>query len=310
MSLGNTLKRVTVKVSEQELTKSIHQFRSLLEKRTTHQYLPHAQSLYTVLMQPLERYLDEFDVHTLVFVPDGALRTIPIAALHDGKYFLIQKYAIATTPGLTLTDARSLDRENVHLLSMGLTEGVQGFAPLPNVQHEIQDIQNLFGGTSLLNEEFSKTNIEQEMKQEDFTIVHIASHGKFEKNPQDSYVLAYDQKLNMNQLGELIGLFQFRQTPLDLLTLSACETAAGDERGALGLAGVAIKSGARSALATLWFINDQSSSLLVNHFYKQLKQSSRSKAQSLREAQLTLLEHPAYRHPGYWAPFLLINNWL
>jgi CHAT domain-containing protein len=261
-------------------------------------------------MQPLEPYLKEFNIHMLVFVPDGALRTIPMAALHDGEQFLIQKYAIATTPGLTLTDARSLDREQVHLLSMGLTEGVQGFAPLPNVQQEIQDIQDLFGGTSLLNEEFLALNIEREMKQEKFTIVHIASHGKFDQNPEDSYVLAYDQKLTMNQLGELIGLFQFRQTPLDLLTLSACETAAGDDRGALGLAGVAIKSGARSALATLWFINDQASSLLVNQFYTQLKQSSHSKAQALQDAQLTLLDHVIYRHPSYWAPFLLINNWL
>ena len=310
MSLGGTIKRITIPISEQELTQNIHHFRTLLEKRTTHQYLPHAQTLYTILMQPLEPYLNEFNIHMLVFVPDGALRTIPMAALHDGEQFLIQKYAIATTPGLTLTDARSLDREQVHLLSMGLTEGVQGFAPLPNVQQEIQDIQDLFGGTSLLNEEFLALNIEREMKQENFTIVHIASHGKFDQNPEDSYVLAYDQKLTMNQLGELIGLFQFRQTPLDLLTLSACETAAGDERGALGLAGVAIKSGARSALATLWFINDQASSLLVNQFYTQLKQSSHSKAQALRDAQLTLLDHVIYRHPSYWAPFLLINNWL
>jgi CHAT domain-containing protein len=261
-------------------------------------------------MQPLEPYLNEFNIHTLVFVPDGALRTIPMAALHDGEQFLIQKYAVATTPGLTLTDARGLDREHVHLLSIALTEGVQGFAPLPNIQREIQNIQDLFGGTALLNKEFLKTNIERTMKQENFTIVHIASHGKFDQNPQDSYVLAYDQKITMNQLGELIGLFQFRQTPLDLLTLSACETAAGDERGALGLAGVAIKAGARSALATLWFINDQASSLLVTQFYTQLKQSSHSKAQALQEAQLTLLDHAIYRHPSYWAPFLLINNWL
>lgn len=310
ISLAGTIKRLTIPISEPELTKRIHTFRTLLEKRTTHQYLPHAQALYTLLMQPLESYLNEFNIHTLVFVPDGALRTIPMATLHDGREFLIQKYAIATTPGLTLTDARSLDREQIHLLSMGLTESVQGFAPLPNVQQEIQDLQNIFGGTSLLDKEFLKTNIEKEMKQEDFTVVHIASHGKFEQNPQDSYILAYDQKLTMTQLGELIGLFQFRKTPLDLLTLSACETAAGDERGALGLAGVAIKSGARSALATLWFINDQSSSLLVNQFYTQLKQSSHSKAQALREAQLTLLDHAIYRHPSYWAPFILINNWL
>ena len=123
-------------------------------------------------------------------------------------------------------------------------------------------------------------------------------------------MLTYDQKLTMDQLGELIGLFQFRKAPLDLLTLSACETAAGDDQAALGLAGVAVKAGARSALATLWFINDQSSSNLVNQFYLQLKESSLSKAQALRAAQMTLLDHPIHRHPGYWAPFLLINNWL
>ena len=311
MSLAGTIKRITIPISENKLTEDIHQFRTLLEKRTTHQYLPHAQSLYTLLLKPLEPILEEFNIHTLVFVPDGVLRTIPMAALHNGEHFLIQNYAVATTPGLTLTDARSLNREQVHLLTAGLTESVQGFAPLPNVQHEIQEIHNLFGGISLLNKEFLVPNIANKMKQEDFTMVHIASHGKFDQNPKDSFLLTYDQKLTMNQLGELMGLFQFRQSPLELLTLSACETAAGDERAALGLAGVAVKAGARSALATLWFINDQASSLLVNRFYAQLKQSSHlSKAQALREAQRSMLEHAIYRHPSYWAPFLLINNWL
>ena len=310
VSLSGTIKRITIPVTEQILTENIYLFRTLLEKRTTHQYLPHAQSLYSLLITPLEAYLKEFNIHTLVFVPDGALRTIPMATLHDGEHFLIQKYAIAITPGLTLTDAQSLDREQIHLLSIGLSEGVLGFAPLPHVQQEIQELQEIFGGSSLLNKEFLERNIEREMKEENFTIVHIASHGKFDQNPQDSFVLTYDKKLNMDQLSKLIGMFQFRQIPLDLLTLSACETAMGDERSALGLAGVAVKSGARSALGTLWFINDQASSSLVQHFYSHLKQKALSKAQALREAQLTLLDHVTYRHPGYWAPFLLINNWL
>ena len=152
--------------------------------------------------------------------------------------------------------------------------------------------------------------MEKEMREEQFTIVHIASHGKFENNAKESFLLAFDGKLTMDRLDELVGLFQFRETPLDLLTLSACETAAGDDRAALGLAGVAIKAGARSALATLWFINDKASSDLVEHFYKQLKDSNISKAQALQLAQLKLIEDPAYRHPGYWSPFLLMNNWL
>jgi len=310
MSLGGTMKKITVPVQEQVLSEKIYLFRTLLEKRTTHEYLPHAQSLYDLLIRPLEPHLNEFGIQTLVFVPDGPLRTIPMAPLHDGEKFLIQKYAVAVTPGLTLTDAHPLDRDQVKLLSIGLSEGVQGFSPLPNTQQEVKGIQDLFGGKTLLNEEFLVSNLEQDMKEENFTIIHIASHGKFENEPKDSFVLTYDQKLTMDHLRELIGLFQFRKVPLDLLTLSACETAAGDDQSALGLAGVAVKAGARSALATLWFINDQASSILIKEFYVRLKKSSFSKAQALREAQVTLLDHPIYRHPGYWAPFLLINNWL
>jgi CHAT domain-containing protein len=281
-----------------------------LEKRTTHQYLPHAQSLYDLLIRPLEPYLNEFGIQTLVFVPDGPLRTIPMGPLHDGEQFLIQKYAVAITPGLTLTDAHPLDRENVNLLSIGLSEGVQGFSPLPNAQKEVKDVQDLFGGKTLMNEEFLVSNLERGMKEENFTIIHIASHGKFGNEAKDSFVLTYDKKLTMDHLRDLIGLFEFRQIPLDLLTLSACETAAGDDRSALGLAGVAVKAGARSAIATLWFISDEASSKLINNFYVRIKESSLSKAQALREAQVALLDHPIYRHPGYWAPFLLINNWL
>ncbi|MCA9500095.1 MAG: CHAT domain-containing protein [Nitrospira sp.] len=310
MGLGGTMKKVAVLVQERDLDEKIHLFRTLLEKRTTHQYLPHAQSLYDLLIRPLEPYLNEFGIQTLVFVPDGSLRTIPMGSLHDGEKFLIQKYALAITPGITLTDAHPLNREQVNLLSIGLSEGVQGFSPLPNTQQEVKGLENLFGGKTLLNEEFRIPNLEQDMKEENFTIIHIASHGKFENEAKDSFVLTYDNKLTMDRLRELIGLFQFRQIPLDLLTLSACETAGGDDRSALGLAGVAVKAGARSALATLWFINDQASSDLINEFYVRLKKSSLSKAQALREAQMTLLDHPIYRHPSYWAPFLLINNWL
>lgn len=310
VSLGGTMKKITVPVQERDLTEKIHRFRTLLEKRTTHQYLPHAQALYDLLIRPLEPYLSEFGIQTLVFVPDGPLRTIPMGPLHDGEKFLIQKYAIATTPGLTLTDAHPLDREQVNLLSIGLSEGVQGFSPLPHTQQEIKKLQDLFGGKTLLNEEFRIPNLEQDMKEENFTIIHIASHGKFTKEPKNSFILTYDKKLSIDHLRELIGLFQFRKVPLDLLTLSACETAAGDEQSALGLAGVAVKAGARSALATLWFINDQASSILIKDFYVRLKESSLSKAQALRDAQLALLDHPIYRHPSYWAPFLLINNWL
>ena len=304
------LKRERVPVTLEVLSKEVRVLRRLLEKRTTRQYLPHAQNVYAWLIQPIRHYLKRFDIQTIVFVPDGPLRTIPLGALHDGEEFLIEQYALAITPGIVLTDPRPINREDIKFLSVGLTDSVQGFPSLPNVASEIQTLKELFGGRVLLNQQFQVDELEQEMKDERPTIVHIASHAKFDGEAKKTFLLAFDEKLTMDRLDELIGLYQFRETPLDLLTLSACETAAGDDRAALGLAGVAVKAGARSALATLWFINDKATSELVTEFYRQLQNTSLSKAVALQNAKKQLMRHPTYQHPGYWSPFLLINNWL
>jgi CHAT domain-containing protein len=100
------------------------------------------------------------------------------------------------------------------------------------VEQEVKGIQDLFRGKTLLNEDFLISNLERDMKEENFTIIHIASHEKFENEAKDSFLLTYDKKLTMDHLRELIGLFEFRQIPLDLLTLSACESAAGDDQSA------------------------------------------------------------------------------
>jgi CHAT domain-containing protein len=249
-------------------------------------------------------------INTLVFVPDGPLRTIPMAALHDGNHFLISKFAIATTPGMNLTDPHPINRAKVRVLSSGLTEATQGFPPLPHVSMELQTIHALYGGDQLINEAFLVPSLEKELKERRISVLHIASHGRFEKDVAHSFILTYDDKLTMERLDQYVGLFKFRQDPLELLTLSACETAMGDDQAALGLAGVAIKAGARSALATLWSINDKASSALVAEFYRQLSDASVSKAMALQRAQLKMLQGGAYDHPAYWSPFLLLNNWL
>ena len=209
-----------------------------------------------------------------------------------------------------VTDPKPIDREGIKIISMGLTEAVQDFPPLPYIATELDAIQDLLGGTHLQDQAFVIPSVEKEMKGEEFTIVHIASHGKFESDVKKTFLLTYEGQLTMDRLDQLIGLFQFRDTPLDLLVLSACQTAAGDDRAALGLAGVAITAGARSALATLWFINNQVTSELVAEFYRQLKNPKLSKAASLQMAQRKILGIPAYEHPSFWTPFLLINNWL
>ena len=304
------LEQYTVKVGERALTQQARQFRFQLQEPVNQEYFKSAQQLYDWLVRPLEADLRAEGIQTMVFVPDGALRSIPIGALSDGKIFLIEKIAVATTPGLTLTDPKPLDRENIKVLSMGITESVQGFPPLPYVEKELEALKGLYGGKRFLNEEFVLSDIEQQLKSEDYNVVHIASHGLVENKVENTFVLAYDQKITMNRLAELVGLFRFRKAPLELLTLSACETAAGDDRAALGLAGIAIKAGARSALATLWFIDDAVASDLIKEFYLQLQDPTLSKAKALQYAQVKILENPKYRHPNYWSPFLLINNWL
>ncbi len=311
VSLPSGMVKKTVPVGAGALTEEIRTFRNSLEKRTTREYLSHAKKLYGWLIQPIEPLWADAGIDTLVFVPDGALRTIPLAALHDGTQFLIKKYAVATTPGVTLTDSRPLDRKGIKLLSVGITEAVQDFPALPHVSREIETIHRLYGGTSLLNDQFMMSRVAEELKAHPYSIMHIASHGQFHSEGKDTFLLAYDGKMTMDRLEEYVGMLRFREEPLALITLSACETAAGDDRAALGLAGVAIKAGARSALASLWFLDDEASSLLVTEFYQQLHDDSVvSKAMALQRAQIRFLENPEYNHPAYWAAFLLLNNWL
>jgi CHAT domain-containing protein len=310
ISLPTGLKRVRVPVSSETITQEVRQFRQRLEKRTTRQYLPHAQRLYNWLIRPIEGDLTSLQIDTLIFVPDGALRTIPMGALHDGKQFLVAKYALGITPGLNLTDPRPIKRDSIKMLAVGVTEAVQGFPALPNVSEELKALSGLFQGTTLVDKEFLAANLEQKLKDEPFTIVHVASHGEFSGDADNAFLLTFDQKVSLDRLDQMVGVFKFRDEPLELLTLSACDTAAGDDRAALGLAGMAIKAGARSALATLWNINDEASVDLVVEFYRELKDTSVSRAGALQRAQLKMIANPRYEHPGFWSPFLLINNWL
>jgi CHAT domain-containing protein len=162
-----------------------------------------------------------------------------------------------------------------------------------------------------MNQQFVKPNVDKEFAQEHYSIVHIASHGHFDSDAKKTFVLTFDSKLTLDDLEQLLRPSQLRDKPVELLTLSACQTAAGDDRAALGLAGIAIKAGARCAFATLWFVNDQSSATLVSDFYTELRDHPDiSKAKALQAAQVKLLSDQRYAHPCYWAPYLIIGNWL
>jgi len=152
--------------------------------------------------------------------------------------------------------------------------------------------------------------VEHELGAKEFGVVHIATHGVFAGDAESSFLLTHDGRITMNDLGSLVGRTRFRDQPIELLTLSACETAEGDDRAALGLAGVAVKAGARSALGTLWSVNDVAAADLVTDFYRELHDGPVSKAVALQRAQQKLIADPNTRHPYYWSAFLLISNWL
>jgi CHAT domain-containing protein len=312
VSLPSGLQRVKSPATDAMLEKVAHQFRVNLEKRTTYEYLDQAQQLYDWLIKPLESLLAKSKIDTLVFIPDGALRNIPMAALSDGQKYLIEKYAVAVTPGLTLMEPQPFNKERIALVANGLSDSVQGFTPLKYVPQEMSSLQKLFGGTELMNQQFVKPNVQKEFSQENnYSIVHIASHGHFDSDAKKTFVLTFDSKLTLDEIEQLIRPSQLRDKPVELLTLSACQTAAGDDRAALGLAGVAIKAGARSAFATLWFVNDESSASVILNFYTQLRDHPEmSKAKALQVAQVKLLSDQRYAHPCYWAPYLIIGNWL
>lgn len=312
VGMAGGIRQVTLPVGAAALTEQAHGFRRRLEKRTTNEFAPFGRRLYAALFQPLEPLLAEAGIETIVFIPDGPLRGVPVAALSDGQRFLIERFAVATAPGLTLVEPQALrvDKKALQVMVSGLTESVQDFPALPFVAEEMSELGEIFSGRSqLLDREFIVTNFERQLRARQFSIVHIASHGEFDSDPKKSFLLAYDGRLSMDNLEQVMKLARFRDDPIELLTLSACRTAAGDDRAALGIAGVAVKAGARSALATLWYVNDQASSLIVTDFYRRLREGG-SKAKALQAAQRGVIADARFRHPGYWAPFLLVGNWL
>ncbi|MFO0688863.1 MAG: CHAT domain-containing protein [Myxococcota bacterium] len=300
----------TVAIGRVELEKLARQYRGLLEDRTTRLYLRPAQALERVLIEPIRDLLERDAPDTLVVVPDGILRTIPFAALHDGERHLIERIALATTPSLELSDPHPFDRTKVGSLYGGLTTAVQGFDALPQVKQELETANKYLPGKVLLDESFSREALIENLSTRSFDLVHVASHAEFSSADRGGFLLTHDGKLRLDEFRRAVELLQYRERPLELLVLSACETAAGDERAALGFSGAAVQAGARSVLGSLWLVQDEATSALLATFYEALADPSVSRAQAMQRAQRRLIDDPAYAHPSSWAAFLLINSWL
>ena len=310
VTLPDGIHRYSVPVPAARLSATVREFREQLQRPGTKAYQETSRTLHDWLVRPFLADVDAFGLDTLVFVPDGALRTIPIAALHDGERFVSERYSLAVTPSMALVDPRPLDREGIDVLLGGVSESVDGHPALAMVPAELEAVSAMYGGRVLLDGQFELARLEKEIRQSQPTVVHIASHAVFTGDPETSFVLMHDDKLTMGRLASVIGVTRFRERPLEMLVLSACQTAAGNERAGLGLAGVAIRAGARSAMGSLWSISDEAAFRLVESFYEELEDPTISKAEALRRSQARLRSDPRFDHPYYWSPFLIINNWL
>ncbi|WP_424098968.1 CHAT domain-containing protein [Moorena producens] len=271
------------------------------------------QIIHDWLIGPIETELAKSNIRTLVFIPDGALRNLPMSVLYDGENYLIEKYSIAVAPSLELIDPKANVRQNVSALSAGVTETRPhrpNLAPLPGVKVELENIKAQIPSSILLNESFTESNFNTEVNTSGYEIVHLATHGEFSSVAEKTFLLTWDDVINLNELNSMISADQKQKNPIELLVLSACQTAAGDSRAALGLAGVAVRSGARSTLASLWSVDDVATTELMTRFYQRLAKGKVTKAEALREAQQELLQRQEFNHPYYWSAFILLGNWL
>ncbi|MDJ0747602.1 MAG: CHAT domain-containing protein [Xenococcaceae cyanobacterium MO_167.B27] len=285
-----------------------------LTQRNSSETLPLAQQVYNWIIEPAENDLANSNIKTLVFVLDSPLRNIPMSVLHDGQQYLIEKYALAVAPGLQLVTPRPIAQQQLKALTAGITEARGGFPPLRYVANELNTVQSQIPKTELLlNDNFTSINLQAKIAQIPFPVVHLATHGQFSSQAENTFILTWDDRINVNQLNNLLRNSDLgNEDAIELLVLSACETLIGDKRAALGLAGVAVRAGARSTLATLWRVNDEATALLMGQFYQELGNQTIpiTKAEALRKAQLTLLKNPRFNRPHFWSSYVLVGNWL
>ena len=270
-----------------------------------------SKQIYDLLLAPLTGDLAAAKTKTLVFVLDGAFRNIPMSILYDGDKYLVEKYNLALTPGLQLVPPQdTTDRTRPQALLGGISEGRQDFSALPNAKAEIEAIGRLIPHQKLFNEQFKSGAVSSNLVASNAPIVHFATHGQFSSKAEDTYILTWDNRLNLDQFSNLLKDRGSRSgNTIELLVLSACQTAAGDNRATLGLAGVAIRARAKSTIASLWSVDDKATQDLMVNLYQNLANKQLGKGEALRQAQQTLLRNPQYRSPYFWAPFVLVGNW-
>ena len=292
-----TLSRHRLAITPSQLHSQLTEWRHLLEQIAHNRYLTLSQTLYTQLIAPIDAHLDE-TVKTLVFNPVGQFRTVPLAALHDGKQFLVEKYAVAHTLTWRLQSRHHPNPSPA--LIFGLSQGGPNTTPLPGVHQETHAIQTLLGGHLFLNQDFTPQTLENALKQHPAAILHLASHAKFGGTPESSFIQTASQPISLPEFETILNRAKY---PPSLLVLSACQTAAGSE---LGLAGISLRTGVTTVMGSLWFTSDRLSAELLNDFYHY--NQTHPRAQALALAQIQQIRDPR-SHPATWAPLTLWGYW-
>ncbi|NJM71034.1 MAG: CHAT domain-containing protein [Scytonema sp. RU_4_4] len=306
------LRKYTTAISQEKVESTVQDLRkSLLDVAATDEVKQTSQKIYDWLIRPAQAELSKSGIKTLVFVLDSSLQNVPMGVLYDKQQqkYLVEKYALALTPGLQLFDPKPLQKVQLNALTAGVGEKRFGFPALQNVPRELEEIKSeVPRSEELLNQKFTENNLQKELQSDPFSVVHLATHGEFSSDPEKTFILAWDGLLKVKEFDSLLRVSESsRSSNIELLVLSACKTALGDKRAALGLAGVAVRAGARSTLASLWSVDDQSTADLMSEFYRQLNNGV-SKAEALQRAQLAVFKKE--NSPYFWAPYVLLGNWL
>ncbi|MGG6269043.1 CHAT domain-containing protein [Leptolyngbya sp. AN03gr2] len=311
--------RRTSEIKRSELEQTLALLRNQLESADSGADMKRtSKKIYDLLLGKFESVLKAHHVKTLVMIADGNLRNIPIAALYDGKKYVVQNYAVASTPGLNILglNRSSQKRQQSLVVALSMERIIDrageklSYPKLLTVGEEALNIQRFLPNSeSLIDQQFTTEAFRKKINSSVYSTVHVATHGQFSSNPSDTFIVTADGTFDINQLQSWLQQ-RSRTEQIELLVFSACDTAKGDRRAALGLAGVTLRAGASSTLASLWSANDKATTKLMTRFYEILHNQPVTKAEALRQAQLEVLNDPLSDHPRYWSPFVLVGDWL
>ncbi|MGD1864906.1 MAG: CHAT domain-containing protein [Phormidesmis sp.] len=292
-SSGEPIVRDLYDVPDDLLRQTVSDFQ--LEMHGTAENMLAAQQLHKWMIEPFEsEHLQPEEIDTLLVCLGNGLRSLPLAALHDGENFLIEKYALTRIPAFNLIQTTYSSLAEGEFLAMGASE-FESLNPLPAVPAELTSIletwqQNapenrLRSGQSFLDPDFTLTNLEQQLARQKPEVVHLATHAVFDRGAaKNSYIQLWDSRLTLDRIREV----NWHDPSVELLVLSACRTAVGNDMAELGFAGLTLQSGAKSALASIWNVSDTGTLALMSEFYNQLGTTT-TKAEALRQAQIKML---------------------